>query len=94
MIQLKKNYGDLGYKYYWTDEDEPDISPHEAFLFAGTGARIHNIYPLTHTKCIYEGHREGFQHRCLTLSRAAYLGAQKYGTTFWSSDIFPGMGCA
>lgn len=86
---IKKNYGDLGYKYYWTDEDEPDISPHEAFLFAGTGARIHNIYPLTHTKCIYEGHREGFQHRCLTLSRAAYLGAQKYGTTFWSSDIFP-----
>lgn len=86
---IKKNYGDLGYKYYWTDEDEPDISPHEAFLHAGTGARIHNIYPLTHTKCIYEGHRAGFQHRCLTLSRAAYLGAQKYGTTFWSSDIFP-----
>ena len=28
-------------------------------------------------------------YRCLTLSRAAYLGAQKYGTTFWSSDIFP-----
>ena len=86
---IKKNYGDLGYKYYWTDEDEPDISPHESFLFAGTGARVHNIYPLTHTKCIYEGHRENFSHRCLTLSRAAYLGAQKYGTTFWSSDIFP-----
>lgn len=28
---IKKNYGDLGYKYYWTDEDEPDISPHESF---------------------------------------------------------------
>ena len=86
---IKKNYGDLGYKYYWTDEDEPDISPHESFLHAGTGARIHNIYPLTHTQCIYEGHRAAFSHRCLTLSRAAYLGAQKYGTTFWSSDIFP-----
>lgn len=86
---IKKNYGDLGYKYYWTDEDEPDISPHESFLHAGTGARFHNIYPLTHTKYIYEGHRAAFSHRCLTLSRAAYLGAQKYGTTFWSSDIFP-----
>lgn len=86
---IKKNYADLGYKYYWTDEDEPDISPHSAFLHAGTGARIHNIYPLTHTKCIYEGHRSSFSHRCLTLSRASYLGAQQYGTTFWSSDIFP-----
>ena len=86
---IKKNYGDLGYKYYWTDEDEPDISPHESFLYAGTGARVHNIYPLTHTQCIYEGHRAAFSYRCLTLSRAAYLGAQKYGTTFWSSDIFP-----
>ena len=44
---IRKNYADLGYKYWWTDEDEPDISPHESFLSAGTGARIHNIYPLT-----------------------------------------------
>lgn len=86
---IKENYGELGYKYWWTDEDEPDISPHESFLYAGTGARVHNIYPLTHTRCIYEGHRNAFEHRCLTLSRAVYLGAQKYGTTFWSSDIFP-----
>lgn len=86
---IKKNYGDLGYKYWWTDENEPDISPHESFLYAGTGARVHNIYPLTHSKCIYEGHRKYMPHRCLTLSRAAWTGAQKYGTTFWSSDIFP-----
>lgn len=86
---VKQNYADLGYKYWWTDEDEPDISPHESFLHAGTGARVHNIYPLTHTKCIYEGHRRHLPHRCLTLSRAAWTGAQKYGTTFWSSDIFP-----
>ena len=86
---VKQNYADLGYKYWWTDEDEPDISPHESFLYAGTGARVHNIYPLTHTKCIYEGHRKHLPHRCLTLSRAAWTGAQQYGTTFWSSDIFP-----
>lgn len=86
---IRKNYGEKGYKYWWTDEDEPDISPHESFLSAGTGARVHNIYPLTHTKCIYEGHRASLPYRCLTLSRSAYLGAQKYGTTFWSSDIFP-----
>lgn len=86
---IKRNYCNLGYKYYWTDENEPDISPHEFFLYAGSGICIHNIYPLTHTRCIYEGHRKSYTHRCLILSRASYLGAQKYGTTFWSSDIFP-----
>lgn len=86
---MKQNYADLGYKYWWTDEDEPDISPHEFYLHAGTGARVNNLFPLTHTKCIYEGHRQNLSHRCLTLSRASWTGAQKYGTTFWSSDIFP-----
>lgn len=68
---IKENYADQGYKYWWTDENEPDISPHESYLHAGTGARIHNVYPLTHTQCIYEGHRSYLPHRCLTLSRAA-----------------------
>lgn len=86
---VKKGYADQGYKYWWTDENEPDISPHQAYLHAGTGARVHNIYPLTHSRCMYEGHREALSHRCLILSRAAYTGAQRYGTTFWSSDIFP-----
>jgi len=86
---MKQNYADLGYKYWWTDEDEPDISPYKAFLSAGSGARVHNIYPLTHTKAVYDGHRKYLPHRCLTLSRAAWTGAQANGTTFWSSDIFP-----
>ena len=86
---IQESYGKQGYKYWWTDENEPDISPHSSYLHTGTGARIHNIYPLTHSKCIYEGHRKHREHRCLTLSRAAWTGAQSYGTTFWSSDIFP-----
>lgn len=86
---IQSSYGQRGFSSWWVDEDEPDICPHAYYLNAGTGARIHNIYPLTHTRAIYEGHRRDRQDRCLTLSRSAYHGAQQYGTTFWSSDIHP-----
>lgn len=89
MRQIEESYEKQGFSYWWTDENEPDISPHESYLSAGTGARVHNLYPLTHSKCIWNGHRARCRHRCLILSRAAYLGAQKYGTTFWSSDVYP-----
>ena len=86
---IYENYAKKGFTSWWLDENEPDICPHSFYLHAGTGARIHNIYPLTHTKAVYEGHRKNMKERCLILSRAAYLGAQQYGTTFWSSDVYP-----
>ena len=86
---IQASYGRRGFSSWWVDEDEPDINPHPYYLHAGTGARVHNLYPLTHTKAIYEGHRRDREDRCLTLSRSAYHGAQQYGTTFWSSDIHP-----
>ena len=86
---IQDSYGRRGFSSWWVDEDEPDISPHAFYLHAGSGARVHNLYPLTHTRAIYQGHRRDRDDRCLTLSRSAYLGAQKYGTTFWSSDIRP-----
>ena len=87
--KIRDNYAAKGYTSWWQDENEPDICPHTHYLHAGTGARIHNIYPLTHTKAVYEGHRRDRDDRCLILSRSAYFGAQKNGTTFWSSDIYP-----
>lgn len=86
---IQTSYGSRGFSSWWVDENEPDINPHPYYLDAGTGARVHNLYPLTHTKAIYEGHRRDRTDRCLTLSRSAYHGAQQYGTTFWSSDIHP-----
>lgn len=55
----------------------------------GTGARLHNVFPLAHTASFYEGFRRDVPHRALLLSRSAYLGAQRNGATFWSSDISP-----
>ncbi len=54
----------------------------------GTGARLHNVYPLTHTAAFYDGFRRDVSQRALLLARAAYLGAQRNGAIFWSSDIF------
>jgi alpha-D-xyloside xylohydrolase len=86
---IQKNYASKGFTSWWLDENEPGLSPYAFHLDAGTGARIFNLYPLMQVKAVYEGHRRDMKERCLILSRSAYLGAQRYGATFRSSDIGP-----
>jgi alpha-D-xyloside xylohydrolase len=78
-----------GFDYLWLDETEPDIDPYKDFFSIGSGARYYNVYPLFHTASVYEGFRRDFgdSRRVMILARAAYLGAQRNGTVFWSSDI-------
>ena len=78
-----------GISYIWLDETEPDIDPEHDFYHIGAGDRYYNVYPLFETAAIYDGFRRdyGNSRRVLTLARAAYLGAQRNGTVFWSSDI-------
>jgi alpha-glucosidase/alpha-D-xyloside xylohydrolase len=78
-----------GFDYIWLDETEPDIDPTPDFFYVGSGTRYYNIYPLFHTASVYDGFRRDFgdSHRVFSLARAAYLGAQRNGTVFWSSDI-------
>lgn len=77
------------FDYIWLDETEPDIDPAKDFFYVGSGARYYNAYPLFHTASVYEGFRRDFgdSRRVMILARAAYLGAQRNGTVFWSSDI-------
>ncbi len=77
------------FDYLWLDETEPDIDPAKDFFYVGSGARYYNVYPLFHTASVYEGFRRDFgdSRRVMILARAAYLGAQRNGTVFWSSDI-------
>ncbi len=92
---IHDNIASKGFDYFWADETEPDLPPDGAYLSIGPGAEYFNAYPLFHTAAIYggvraEGVRPGEQgRRALTLSRDAYLGAQRNGTIFWSSDISP-----
>ena len=85
--KIRDNYAAKGVDAYWLDETEPDIPPLEHRFSIGSGARLHNLYPLLHTGAVYDRHRATYDTRCLILSRAAYTGAQRNGTVFWSSDI-------
>ena len=78
-----------GFDYIWLDETEPDIDPVNDVFYVGSGKAYYNVYPLFHTATVYEGFRRDFgdSRRVMILARAAYLGAQRNGTIFWSSDI-------
>ncbi|HKO17921.1 MAG TPA: TIM-barrel domain-containing protein [Acidobacteriaceae bacterium] len=78
-----------GFDFIWLDETEPDVDPANDVFSIGSGTRFYNVYPLFHTSAVYEGFRRDFgdSRRVMILARAAYLGAQRNGTVFWSSDI-------
>ncbi len=84
---IEKNYGSKGFRAWWLDENEPDLWPYDFQFDACRGFEIFNRYPYMHTKCVFEGHRQAYDQRCSILSRSAFLGAQQFGTQFWSSDI-------
>ncbi|MBV9624135.1 MAG: glycoside hydrolase family 31 protein [Acidobacteria bacterium] len=86
---IRDNIISKGFDSVWADETEPDLPPNGSYFFIGPGTRYFNVYPLFHTAAIYDGFRRDVNHRALILSRDAYLGAQRNGTVFWSSDIYP-----
>lgn len=77
------------FDYLWLDETEPDVDPANDYFYIGSGKRFYNVYPLFHTASVYDGFRRdyGDSRRVMILARASYLGAQRNGTVFWSSDI-------
>ena len=84
---IRDNYVKKGFDAIWLDETEPDAPPDNSYFFVGPGQRYYNVYPLFHTASVYEGSRKESDERVLILARAAYLGAQRNGSVFWSSDI-------
>lgn len=77
-----------GFDYPWLDETEPDLVPDGYFYSIGSGDRFHNLFPLLHVEGVADGMRAWKPNeRVLILSRAAYLGSQRTGALFWSSDI-------
>jgi alpha-D-xyloside xylohydrolase len=86
---IRENILSKGFDYLWADETEPDLPPNGSYFHIGPGTRYFNVYPLFHTAALYDGYRRDFKHRALILARDAYLGAQRNGDFFWSSDIYP-----
>jgi alpha-D-xyloside xylohydrolase len=87
---IRDKFVKKGFDAIWLDETEPDLPPNGSYFFVGPGTRYFNVYPLFHTSSVYDGFRRDFgsDRRVLILSRAAYLGAQRNATIFWSSDIY------
>lgn len=86
--KIRDNIVSQGFDWFWLDETEPDLVPDGSFYSIGSGDRFHNLFPLLHTQSVAEGSardRSGFRN--LILCRAAYLGAQRNGCLFWSSDV-------
>jgi alpha-D-xyloside xylohydrolase len=87
---IHQNIVGLGFDSLWADETEPDLPPNGAYFHIGPGTQYFNVYPLFHTAALYDGFRKDEPgRRALILSRDAYLGAQRNGAIFWSSDIYP-----
>lgn len=87
--RVRENFVAKGFDSFWADETEPDLPPNGSYFHVGPGTRFFNLYPLLHTAAFYDGFRRDLKTRALILSRDFYLGAQRNGTIFWSSDIYP-----
>lgn len=88
--RLKENYIDNGVDLLWFDEAEPEIHPEHfdnLIMYAGRGDETALIYPYYYSELVYDGMKEIGRTDIITLSRAAYTGAQKFGTLVWSGDI-------
>lgn len=88
--RLKENYIDNGVDLLWFDEAEPEIHPEQfdnLIMYEGRGDEVALIYPYYYSKLVYDGMKKMGRDDIVILSRAAYTGAQKYGTLVWSGDI-------
>jgi len=90
FTHVRDNILSHGFDYLWLDETEPDLVPDGFFFKIGSGDRYHNVFPLLYVDGMsrrIRGYRP--DRRVLILARAAYLGSQRTGAIFWSSDIDP-----
>ena len=93
----------LGVDGWWLDGTEPETveGPYKSFAHKrelyqthmhptalGSGSRMMNAYSLVNSQGIYEGQRAAApEQRVFILTRSAFAGQQRYGSSTWSGDI-------
>jgi len=88
--KIHANYYTKGIRNYWLDEAEPEIYPCHYFnmkMHLGNGEEVGLVYPYYYTKLFYEGLQSVGEKEIISLTRAAWIGSQRYGALVWSGDI-------
>ncbi len=87
---VKKNYYGYGIHHFWLDEAEPNMIPNHydnVRCCRGNFEEYALLYPYYYEKMFYDGLTAEGEHDIISLSRAAYTGAQRFGALVWSGDV-------
>ncbi|HLV99923.1 MAG TPA: TIM-barrel domain-containing protein [Ktedonobacterales bacterium] len=88
--KVQANYYTHGIHTFWLDACEPEmdpLDPDNLRFSLGNGQAIGNVYPLVHTRGLYENMQAAGEKAVLNLARSAWAGSQHYGVAIWSGDI-------
>lgn len=88
--KAKKNYYDKGIRTFWLDEAEPEVHPQQFAnlrFYAGNGGQMAMLYPFYYAKTFYDGLQEAGEKETVALTRAAWIGSQRFGVSVWNGDI-------
>lgn len=97
---LKEGLYSKGVDSWWMDATEPSFrdglypsrqeywSKSAGMTAIGPFARYMNTYSLVLSRMMYERLRQESNKRVSILTRSAFAGQQKYGTSTWSGDIY------
>ena len=89
---LSKHIFSLGMDAWWLDATEPEFDDKERRMdqptHDGWYRERYNAFPLVSTGGIYDHQRSLTSDKRVTiLTRSAFTGQQRYGTTCWSGDV-------
>jgi len=88
--KVYENYCRHGIKAFWLDEAEPEFHPVQydnLRFYRGNGEEVGLLYPYYYVKLFYDGLKKAGENEIILLTRAAWIGSQKYGALVWSGDI-------
>jgi alpha-D-xyloside xylohydrolase len=88
--KVYENYYSNGIHSYWLDEAEPEFHPthYDNLRFhKGNGEEVALLYPYYYSQLFYEGLKKAGETEIISLTRAAWIGSQKFGALVWSGDI-------
>src|SRR5690606_10187470 len=88
--KIYENYYKNGIKTFWLDQAEPEFHPNQydnLRFYRGNGEEVALLYPYHYSQLFYEGLKSAGESEIISLTRAAWIGSQKFGALVWSGDI-------